>query len=77
MNIHRCASFHLESDACHGRCHARLSCPVGSEHHHGTLQHHYHNARGTGRRLLAASVGITDDARTGDGPHWAAWAEES
>ena len=29
-----------------------------------------------GRRMLAAALGITDDTRAGEGPHWAAWAEE-
>ncbi|MFT5686863.1 MAG: ferredoxin, partial [Myxococcota bacterium] len=71
LNIRQCAAFHLTSDACHGRCHARLACPVGARHRHGTLQHHYHNERIDGRGLLAEALGITDDARSGVGPHWA------
>ena len=76
LNIRRCAAFHVQSRDCHGRCHARLACPEGVAHRHGTLQHHYHNERVDGRRMLAAALGITDDTRAGEGPHWAAWAEE-
>ena len=77
LDIHRCARFHLESESCHGRCHARLACPVGHEYRHSALQHHYHNARATGRIELARRLGIEDDRREGEGPYWEEWSEVS
>jgi epoxyqueuosine reductase len=74
LDIHRCAAFHVESEICHGRCDARLACPQGAIHRHAPLQHHYHNARLTGRKLLAEACGIYDDPRKGQGPEWRAWA---
>ena len=74
LSIQKCAAFHVRSDACHGRCHARLACPVGEAHRHGPLQHHYHNDRTDGRRRLAAALKITRDDRRGVGPHWVEWA---
>lgn len=76
ISIRRCAAFNVASDVCHGRCAARLSCPEGQGHRHGTLQHHYHYARDTGRPALAAHLQIVDHG-TGVGPNWASWAEDS
>ena len=74
LKIQRCAAFHVTADTCHGRCHARLACPVGEQHRHGPLQHHYHNERSDGRRMLAEALHIVGDDRHGIGPHWADWA---
>ncbi|MEC7988286.1 MAG: hypothetical protein VX278_24175 [Myxococcota bacterium] len=67
-----CAQHHRKSRDCHGRCHSRLACPIGLEHRHGALQHLYHNARGDGRRALAASLQICDTL-DGIDPPWYDW----
>ncbi len=73
-SVAACARFHQESRGCHGRCDARLACPVGAGHAHGLLQHHYHNARDTGRPLLARLLGAEDERYAGVGPHWESWS---
>jgi len=75
-DVHRCAAFHVESDACHGICHARCACPIGTNHRHKPLQHHCHNARNSGRKKLAAHLNIVNDTINGIGPHWEAWSKK-
>ena len=67
-----CAQFHQDSTDCHGRCHSRLSCPIGDSHRHSPLQHFYHNARKDGRRALAEQLGISDHLKGLD-PNWSEW----
>lgn len=71
-DVKRCAQFHTESERCHGRCHSRLSCPVGFQHQHGALQHQYHNARQSGREQLAKALSIKDNIMGMD-PPWQDW----
>ncbi|MBM76532.1 MAG: hypothetical protein CMK59_14085 [Proteobacteria bacterium] len=71
-DVELCARQHRVDVTCHGICHSRRRCPVGEEHRHGTLQHHYHNARETGRRALAQFLSI-DDSLLGIGPGWSDW----
>jgi len=75
-NVARCAAYHHESDECLGVCHSRNACPEGAEHAHGALEHHYHADRRTGRRQLAASLGIEDDGIEGIGPFWGEWSAD-
>lgn len=72
-NVKVCAEHHRKSTDCHGRCHSRIACPIGVEHRHGLLQHHYHNAREDGRRKLAKDLGIIDKIKGLD-PKWADWS---
>ena len=77
MQIRRCATFNTTSAACHGDCAARRACPEGAAHRYGALEMHYHYARDTGRRALAAAAQIGgDDAHEGRNPRWSEWAEE-
>jgi hypothetical protein len=71
-----CSKYHNISQDCHGRCHSRLACPIGKKHRHGTLQHHYHNARSGGRVMLAHHLGIRD-AKKGIDPNWREWGSKS
>ena len=67
-----CAQFHQDSTQCHGQCHSRLSCPIGSSHRHGPLLHLYHNAREAGRTALSKELGIPDHM-DGIDPKWSDW----
>ena len=71
-NVSNCAEFHQLSELCHGRCSSRLSCPQGEQFRHTSLQHHYHNARQSGRAQLAKELGIIDKVKGLD-PPWSAW----
>lgn len=68
-----CAQFHQDSIDCHGRCHSRLSCPLGTVHRHSDLQHLYHNSRKKGRLAVAEALGIVDQLKGLD-PRWSEWA---
>lgn len=68
-----CAGWNLGPDPCATACAARLACPAGAEHAYSPLQRHYHQDRRSGRRALAAALGIAE-GREGVGPHWAGWA---
>jgi epoxyqueuosine reductase len=70
-----CARWNIGPDPCASSCAARVACPAGAEHAYSPLQRHYHQDRRSGRRALAALLGIAD-TRSGIGPHWAAWAGE-
>ncbi len=71
-NVELCARQHRVDVTCHGICHSRKICPVGEEHRHGALQHHYHNSRETGRKSLSQFLSI-DDNLLGIGPGWSDW----
>ena len=75
-SVQRCAQFHEDSQLCHGKCHARLSCPVGSDFRHSTLQHEYHNSRKDGRKKLAQTLKINDSI-LGINPSWSDWSSSS
>ena len=68
-----CAGWNTGPEPCTDSCAARVACPAGAEHAYSPLQRRYHQDRQSGRRALAALLGI-EDAREGIGPHWAAWA---
>jgi epoxyqueuosine reductase len=68
-----CAGWNTGPAPCASSCAARVACPAGAEHMYSPLQRHYHQDRRSGRRALAAALGIAD-ARQGIGPHWADWA---
>lgn len=75
-DVARCASHHGASTDCLGVCHSRNACPVGEEHAHDELEHHYHADRRTGRRRLASFLGIESDKIEGQGPHWGDWHKD-
>jgi len=75
-NPTRCSSFHENSTQCRTTCHARAACPEGASHRYTEVQFHYHSDRLSGRRLLAASLGLPEDD-LGAGPHWRDYAESS
>ena len=68
-----CARWNTETDDCVTACAARVACPAGETHRYSALERHYHQDRKTGRRALAASLGIADRGE-GIGPHWDLWA---
>ena len=74
-SVQKCADFHQQSTLCHGRCHARLECPIGSSYKHGKLQHEYHNTRTSGRKKLAQQLKIADPY-TGIDPNWNSWGSQ-
>jgi len=69
-DVGACARFHQVSDICRNRCDARRACPVGVPY--SDLEQAYHAHRQSGRRMLAASLGIVDE-REGSGPFWDLW----
>lgn len=74
FGIRRCAA-HRASGGCATQCGSRNACPEGSDHRYDALEQHYHDNRGTGRKALAAHLGIDADGHPGLGPRWAEWAE--
>jgi epoxyqueuosine reductase len=76
MDIRRCAAFHVqtgERGPCFDRCDARQACPVGADRAYPEPARRYHYDRRTGRRDLAAALGIEGDRLEGVGPHWGDW----
>jgi hypothetical protein len=71
-NVRVCAAWNVRTDVCASSCASRVACPVGEAHRYSALERQYHYDRKTGRRALAASLGVAD-ARTGVGPHWKDW----
>jgi hypothetical protein len=71
-DVAACSRFHVESPVCRGPCASRDACPVGAAHRYSPLQHRYHADRTSGRKALAAELGIIDAGSTPD-PQWAGW----
>lgn len=74
-DVDRCSTYHLASDQCGTRCHARLACPGGAESRYPLEEIHYHTNSHTGRQWLRAHLGIAeaDDLYAGAPPLWATW----
>lgn len=74
-DVDRCSAYHLESDQCSTRCHARLACPCGAESRYSLEEIHYHSNSHTGRRWLREHLGIAEaeDLYPGSPPLWANW----
>jgi epoxyqueuosine reductase len=78
-NVDRCSDYHLASDRCSTRCHARLACPRGEASRYPIEQLHYHSNSHTGRAWLRAHLGIaeSDDHYPGEPPLWGVWRSKS
>ncbi|HZJ63336.1 MAG TPA: hypothetical protein VFD36_07400 [Kofleriaceae bacterium] len=74
-DVDRCSDYHLASDDCGERCHARLACPQGAESRYPPEELHYHTNNRTGRRWLRERLGIgeADDLHRGMAPLWGVW----
>ncbi len=76
FRISACADW-KQQGGCVGRCAARNACPVGATHRYPPLAQAYHDDRLSGRRALAAALGISHDPFLGEGPYWSDWASLS
>ena len=74
--VDACAAWNTGPAPCVTGCAARVACPAGAEHAYPPIQRHYHQDRRSGRRALAAALGIADGT-SGLGPDWAGWTRRS